>query len=79
VHWPSRVDVKHIVISGPRANRARQERRVPLRTLAGLEASGTDGQPSVKAERTDPSTADAVALTVNEVVVKDFVAWRTMR
>jgi hypothetical protein len=78
VHWPSRVDVQHIVISGPRATIERDKNgNFPLRTLAGLEASGTEGQPSAKAGTPAPSTATAVALTVNEVSVKDgFVAWR---
>ena len=40
VHWPSRVDIKHIVISGPRATIERDKNGESLRTLAGLEASG---------------------------------------
>jgi len=77
VHWPSRVNVKQVVVTGPRATIERDKAGgFPLQALLGPELSPAEGSPAAPRTSQAPSTGP-IALTLDEVIVKDgALAWR---
>src|SRR5262245_30362205 len=78
VHLPSRVNVKQIVVTGPRATIERDKAGdFPLQALLGVQAE-TGDLPAEEAKPVSESPATGpIELTLGEVVVKDgALAWR---
>ena len=89
VHWPTRLAVKRLVVSSPRATIERDKAgELPLRDLFAASASASIGPGAMPAPETrSPAAAEAraaenayglpLAVTVGEIVVNDGrVAWR---
>jgi len=78
VHWPSRLAVKQVVVSGPRATIERDKAGgFPLLALLGPESSESTSAPAPTAGAPATPTPLPIEVTVGEVVVRDgAVAWR---
>lgn len=81
VHWPSRVVVDRVVLTGPRGTIDRDRTGAfPLKDL--LARPGSSSAPTVPAIRDSPRPAAAVAFAVDvgAIVVRDgAIAWRDER
>ena len=78
VHWPSRVAVRQVIVSRPRATIERDKTGgFPLRALLSPGVSKPAGVSALTAPTSATPTAPPIALPVGEIVVKDgAVAWR---
>jgi hypothetical protein len=78
MHWPSRVAVKQVIVTGPRATIERDKAGgFPLLATLKPGSSRSVGVPAFTARTPATPTASSIALRVGEIVVKDgAVTWR---
>jgi len=78
VHWPTRLGVKRVVVSGPRAIVERdKDGSFPLTRLLNRSGDSAPSSAAPAAARTAPATANPPRIEIGEIAVRNgVVSWR---